>query len=226
MQKLINQHNPDDLLHKYILLDKSIGNTYDWIGIGNTTRFYKHPPKLTEDIVCYADGLREIIPEKLEISLDAQKALERRREKQIMMIIDSVPEKNQWFYFALEKHSFAEYFVIDEWITYWLSIWSKINKDYKPPTKLYNQFSSIEIQRANMNPIEKFYRGNLRNSGKRLVGLCPFHKERTPSFYIFENNTWHCFGACSTGGDAINFAMKLYGISFPMAIRRLLYGHN
>lgn len=216
----------DDFLH--IFIGGSIGNDYRWIRLGITMRMFVFPPKLTEpqDITCFADGLKETIQYDLKIALEAQEKLKELRKKRIMMILDYISEDKQWFYFTLEKHLFSEYFVISEWIRYWLNLWSKINKDYTPPVRPNHQFSDIEIQRAKMYPIERLYKGNLRNSGKRFVGLCPFHKERTPSFYIFENNTWHCFGACSTGGDAINFAMKLYDITFPVAVRRLLYGHN
>ena len=48
---------------------------------------------------------------------------------------------------------------------------------------------------------------NLRRRGKNLVGLCPFHNEKTPSFCIYpENNSFFCFG-CNKGGDVISFVM-------------------
>jgi hypothetical protein len=44
----------------------------------------------------------------------------------------------------------------------------------------------------------------LKRAGSVYKGLCPFHSERTPSFVVFPNTgTWHCFGACGTGGDVI-----------------------
>ncbi len=48
----------------------------------------------------------------------------------------------------------------------------------------------------------------LQKSGKALKGLCPFHNERTSSFYVFpEGQTWHCFG-CNEGGDVFSFVQK------------------
>lgn len=42
----------------------------------------------------------------------------------------------------------------------------------------------------------------LSSSGKNLKGLCPFHKEKTPSFMInADRQIWHCFGGCNAGGD-------------------------
>jgi DNA primase len=61
---------------------------------------------------------------------------------------------------------------------------------------------------------------SLRQVGNRWRGLCPFHNERTPSFYVMpEKGLWHCFGACNEGGDVFKFLMRLEGIPFPEALR-------
>jgi DNA primase len=62
----------------------------------------------------------------------------------------------------------------------------------------------------------------LQRSGRTYKGLCPFHQERTPSFIVSpERRTWHCFGACSTGGDVFSFLMKRDNLDFGEAVRRL-----
>lgn len=63
----------------------------------------------------------------------------------------------------------------------------------------------------------------LRKAGRRYTGFCPFHHNvRTPAFYVFpETQTWHCFGACATGGDVFNFVMRKEGMDFREALRFL-----
>src|SRR5205085_4722191 len=58
----------------------------------------------------------------------------------------------------------------------------------------------------------------LQKSGKSLKGLCPFHNERTPSFYVFgESQTWRCFG-CNEGGDVFTFVQMQQSLEFREAL--------
>ncbi len=61
----------------------------------------------------------------------------------------------------------------------------------------------------------------LKKAGRNFVGLCPFHKEKTPSFSVNpEKQIFYCFG-CGEGGDIFAFLMKLNGISFAESARYL-----
>ncbi len=62
----------------------------------------------------------------------------------------------------------------------------------------------------------------LRKAGRNFKGLCPFHNEKTPSFIVFpDQGTWHCFGACGTGGDIFTFLMRRENIDFGQALEQL-----
>lgn len=61
----------------------------------------------------------------------------------------------------------------------------------------------------------------LKRSGKNLVGLCPFHSEKTPSFNIYpDNGSFYCFG-CGVGGDIITFVRRIENLDYMEAIRFL-----
>ncbi len=62
---------------------------------------------------------------------------------------------------------------------------------------------------------------NLKRRGRNMVGLCPFHGEKTPSFNIYtENGSFYCFG-CGVGGDVISFIMKIENLDYVDAVKFL-----
>src|ERR1700719_3064116 len=64
-------------------------------------------------------------------------------------------------------------------------------------------------------------RVKLVRRGREFSGLCPFHHEKTPSFYVVEDKSFfHCFG-CGAHGDAIGFAMRADNLDFIEAVERL-----
>jgi len=61
----------------------------------------------------------------------------------------------------------------------------------------------------------------LKQSGIRFLGLCPFHGEKTPSFSVHSGQQfYHCFG-CGESGDVFSFMMKYYNMDFPEALKEL-----
>jgi DNA primase len=62
--------------------------------------------------------------------------------------------------------------------------------------------------------------------GSEFVGLCPFHIERTPSFYVVEDQGFfHCFG-CDAHGNAIDFVMRVDNLNFRQAVAKLASGQG
>lgn len=61
----------------------------------------------------------------------------------------------------------------------------------------------------------------LKRAGSNVVGLCPFHNEKSPSFTLFPGSkSFYCFG-CGTGGDVVSFIMKMQNLDYPEAIEYL-----
>ena len=62
---------------------------------------------------------------------------------------------------------------------------------------------------------------SLKKRGRNMIGLCPFHSEKTPSFNIYpENGSFYCFG-CGVGGDVITFIMKIENLDYIEAVKFL-----
>lgn len=93
--------------------------------------------------------------------------------------------------------------------------------DPPTPLKKASKITEEDIARAREMPIEEMYSGRLfKSGGKSQCGLCPFHNERTPSFHIYKDNRYKCFG-CQEHGDAIEFYMKQNGLKFIDAVKRM-----
>jgi DNA primase len=81
---------------------------------------------------------------------------------------------------------------------------------------------TVELVKERLN-VADVVRGyvELKPAGRNFKGLCPFHKEKTPSFIVSpDRGTWHCFG-CGLGGDLIAFVMRREGLEFVEALQVL-----
>jgi len=84
-----------------------------------------------------------------------------------------------------------------------------------PEATIQNVLNACDI----VEVIEGYVR--LTRSGRNFKARCPFHNEKTPSFMVNpEKQIFHCFG-CNIGGNAISFIMKMEGLTYPEAIRKL-----
>ncbi len=79
-----------------------------------------------------------------------------------------------------------------------------------------------EIKRR-IEPAEYIGRSvKLQKAGRNFRGLCPFHTEKTPSFYVFtDRGSWRCFGSCGEGGDIFSFVQKRENVDFRESLRIL-----
>lgn len=84
-----------------------------------------------------------------------------------------------------------------------------------PPEKIQEVRDRVDIERVIGQVV------SLKKQGRRLSGLCPFHREKSPSFSVDPiAKLYHCFG-CHVGGDAFDFVMRHESVDFPTAVRRL-----
>lgn len=76
-------------------------------------------------------------------------------------------------------------------------------------------------ERVRIEDIAMKYIPSLKKKGKNYIGLCPFHKEKTPSFSVSpDKQIFHCFG-CNTGGNVFTFISKIENIEFLESVKRV-----
>jgi len=87
--------------------------------------------------------------------------------------------------------------------------------------KIPQQFIDDLLARINITDVVEGRVDKFKRTGKNYSGLCPFHKEKTPSFSVNpEKQFYYCFG-CGAGGNAVSFLMEHDRLSFPEAIEEL-----
>ena len=85
----------------------------------------------------------------------------------------------------------------------------------------YDLFAAVKESVSIASAIQTYTGQELRRTGRNLTGLCPFHRETTPSFTVQpERGVFHCFG-CGAHGSVIDFAMRLFSLSPLDAARKL-----
>ncbi|MEO1942242.1 MAG: CHC2 zinc finger domain-containing protein, partial [Campylobacterales bacterium] len=89
------------------------------------------------------------------------------------------------------------------------------------------KLESIELLKAQIDIVEVVsHYLQLKRVGANFVALCPFHPEKTPSFYVSPKlQRYHCFG-CGASGDAIKFVMEFEKVTFPEAVEKLATLYN
>lgn len=162
---------------------------------------------------------QKIIPEKIqEWEQERGELVETIKQKLTIIKHTANDEISYWFWREWVKITDGhELFKIDGHIIRLkrLSLVTKhrFTKDY---------VTEEQIQQALAIPIESLIDQPLRKSGVTLIGLCPFHEEKHPSFYIYpETNSCWCYG-CNQGGNTIKLVQLLHGLSFKETIKYLI----
>lgn len=196
---------------------------------GRNGRFI-YPPQLpSEDRVMeFVDCVVVSSQGKIIELLDRHDEVEKIRRDEIAEIRRQVDlygwdEWSEYFWTYLVNYHYTEVIYIEKWLKYWAKLYEISSKSKMSPVFLEKKdgITEDDIYIAKEYPIEELFEGELRSTFGRLVGLCPFHGEKTPSFSIFtEDNHFYCFG-CSVWGDSIDFYMKMNKVSMIEAVKVL-----
>lgn len=191
--------------------------------------------RLSDFVGVFKESLSEILPPKIQELGDLYKLLSEQLEKMMA-------ELKLNFRKVMVEHAIAK----DEWELYWMfatgfnfDLCQLKNKVAVVKTELdliMNTYmlwrvamgfvdpkDELNIEMAKDFPIANLLSGKIIKSGKNLKACCPMHGEKTPSFFIYPDNTWYCYG-CGKGGDVIKFVQDLDGVDFQTAVRRLSNG--
>lgn len=122
-----------------------------------------------------------------------------------------------WLSAKVSIHTFTskrQYF--EKWHRYWKRL---ADVKIEVPD---NFFSDNDVERAREYPIQNLVNTDTKNAGGgRLKTQCPFHNEKTPSFFIYSDNSYHCFGCGAHGNNAVDFVMA-EGKDFKEAVATLI----
>lgn len=105
----------------------------------------------------------------------------------------------------------------------WLKIFPEAKHLVKPVSREQKKFDEqLEIARSiDLESVIEQYVELKRSGAYRLVGLCPFHTEKTPSFFVYSSdNHYYCFG-CHEYGDVIKFIRQVEKLTFKQAVSTL-----
>jgi len=207
-----------------IITSRQTTEDFDW-------EFYDHAldlekewrrslPRFTDkELLGIFPEAKTVIPEKIAEWQEIRDEFSDTMKKKLTLIKHRISDEfSQWFWREWVKVTDGERLLKADRHIERLKRLLVVGKGRKPK----GWFSEEQIQQALAVPIENLINQPLRKCGKALVGLCPLHNERHPSFYVYpETNSCWCYG-CGRGGDSINFIKLLHGYSFKEAVQYLI----
>lgn len=182
-----------------------------------------------ESLMRYSDAellkifpkVKGIIPQKLDELKDNREETVGRIRENLLLIKSKVKDGfSQWFgreYIKVTEG--PKLLEIDRQISRFEGLQSLlIGRTPK------NKLTQENIQQALQVPIENIVSQGvkLRKSGKTYAGLCPFHQDKNPSFYIYPyTNSFYCYG-CQKGGDVIKYIELSQNVGFVESVKYLI----
>ena len=196
-------------------------NPRDYKRVAGGRVFFKYPPRVEKEGF-EQKALKEVAKAKL-LKLYDQKEMARLRllwveENDWILGIDDI--ETQLGYKVQHYQAVEELHFIDLWVGYWKRV-----GDLFPKIENKKGYSDEVVQQARDYPLENLIAAP-RRVGTKTTAPCPFHgkegeRERSPSFFIYEDGSYHCFSCQAHGGNAIDFVMANENLDFKAAIGRL-----
>lgn len=183
---------------------------------------YKPPKKLSDfEAIKIFPEFKESLPQKIEEFEEEYKIVKAKLKEQLSCvdrIQDDVLQNLARKWVELSEDTKRATFLKDK-----IRLFKYfINADNKTVNDTH--LSESDIMSAKETPLTGLVERqiSIRSVGNgRYKGKCPFHNEKNPSFTIFENNKFKCFG-CQKTGDSIDYVMLTQGLNFPQAVRQLI----
>jgi len=160
---------------------------------------------------------KDVIPQKIDEWIRAKgKLFSEEVVPTLKMISDIKDDFSRWFWKEAYKFLVNPSFIEALKQLARLERLKILTSDSKHSKNIVDFEQKKEI--AKQTPILSLYSfQKLRKLGSRYTALCPFHNEDTPSFVIYPDNSFYCFG-CQAHGDAIDFIKLIKDCSFKEAI--------
>lgn len=169
------------------------------------------------EVIEWFPEAKDIVPQKIGEWRTELTFLGRQIKAKLSLIRRKSAPKNQWFWREWVKVSDGPRLL-------------EIDRHIARLRRLQNAMDGITrkgriddsmIARARSVPVESLIDRWFRKSGGKLIGLCPLHPDKSPSFVVYPaTNTCWCFG-CQRGGDAIRLTMQLNSLGFKDAVMLL-----
>ncbi len=161
---------------------------------------------------------RDIIPEKIAAWQQQRQAQTRLIKEKLAVIEQKAKLEDRWFWRLCVRYVDGPRLVQISGHLTRLERLQAVATGTPQPGRL----TEAQIAQARRVPVESLVSTPLRKSSKTLIGHCPLHQEKSPSFHVYpDTNSWYCYG-CHCGGDSISFVRHLHGLSFIKAVRYLI----
>lgn len=188
--------------------------TDDFLDLVDSLRRYHQSLKFEPTPSTWSKVAPEMLTRASELLLEKTNQLEKLKNKIKSDLSEKMtPDQKMWRESFIELSLGVNAAILEKQIS-WLKRFIANFTEDKP------EIGEEEIEQAKQVPLETLIPDLKLKSGK-LIRCCPFHDEKTPSFTVFNNNHYHCFG-CGEHGDPITWVMKSQHINFIQAIKYLI----